>query len=228
MKQLEQLCVRAAASKEIMRKMWTRCAILPLICHSQPDLLHMKKWDWTLTVTSDLSTNRYQINGSEKGQKFMQTELESKSSPYYGGLPCGCCLLQRRWPFQLPVALQDSDKTGWNVTRCPCGGQNSQAGDTAAVWAHWWSARSHHLIYTFCAMQLQKEDHKWMNGYATMWTISWGYEHWDTAVKTGTIERPEKKSTLMRKNENRHVISRHRGKVWKCFEDFAVKCPLQH
>lgn len=128
-----------------------------------------------------------------------------------GGLPCGCCLLRRGWPFQLPVALQDSDKTSWNVTRRPCGGQNSQAGDTAAGWAHWRSARSHHLIDTFCAVQLQKEDCKWVNGYAMLWTVSWGYECWDPAVKTGTIERPEKINVNAEKWEQARDITAPRN-----------------
>lgn len=42
-----------------------------------------------------------------------------------GGLQCGCCLLWCGWPLQRHIALQDSDKTSWEVTKCPCGGHNT-------------------------------------------------------------------------------------------------------
>lgn len=43
------------------------------------------------------------------------------------GLQCThvCCLLWCGWPFRDHIALQDSDKTSWEVTKCPCGRNNT-------------------------------------------------------------------------------------------------------
>lgn len=95
--------VRAPAAEEITQKTWT--LFLPPV---------------TLAATSDLSRNRF---GPQQVQlcSTREPELERKHS-----LQRGCCPPVVRVTFAAPPG---SDRTSWNVTRCPCGGHNSHAGD---------------------------------------------------------------------------------------------------
>lgn len=115
-----------------------------ILCN--PSSLSVLKWSKrkcqcsleTAIMTSDLGSHKTHTHTKPKNQRkrlhtvsLGQRGVENtEQSELWGVCSVDCCLLRRGWPFYHHVALQDSDKTSWDVTRCPCGGHNAHTGDT--------------------------------------------------------------------------------------------------
>lgn len=102
-----------------------------------PVFAALSLWHWPLTFTESLHSwrslkktkrNPKEIGSTTSLEAFMRSRRDRANSAV-GSLQCGCCLLWCGWPFQHHIALQDSDKTSWEVTKCPCGGHNTHTGD---------------------------------------------------------------------------------------------------
>lgn len=132
-----------------MRKLRTFCAILPLCLSYSLSVsascsgIEIKKRKChcsleTVTSTSDLCeslhlwkhTHRKNKNHGPHPLQRPASSRRDRANSAVGSLQCGCCLLWCGWPFKHHVALQDSDKTSWEVTKYPCGGHNTHTGDT--------------------------------------------------------------------------------------------------
>lgn len=135
-----------------MRKLRTFCAILPSLSVSLALSSYLllaqglkwrrgsvtaalRPWHQPLTSTESIHQWKHTQKIPKKQRKkvcaiFRWRSRGDRVNSTVGCQQCGCCLLWCGWPFQHHVALQDSDKTSCEVTKCPCGGHNTHTGDT--------------------------------------------------------------------------------------------------